>query len=137
MNDRQPNRSIDERRSGVQADKRPVVPLVPHPPPPEGARERPADDALFESDDRARHKLLRRTEQTLIAGHAEALALDGECLRKHRRITALVAAGADPDTSTELRSLSTRLGEAQRELADLRAQLDGLRRRVDPDGRLF
>jgi hypothetical protein len=62
----------------------------------------------------------------LTDGYAYALALDAECVRLLRRITALVADGVEP-SADELGRLSRRLRDAQRELAELRRRLTELR----------
>lgn len=67
-------------------------------------------------------------------GYARALALDAECVRIVRQLTELAAEEAPRE---QLRALTARLGDAQRELATLRAQLRDLRRDVDPEGRRF
>jgi hypothetical protein len=88
-------------------------------------------------DERFRRALLRRTEERLSAGYARAMRLDRECLRIMRRITSLAAAGQTADSSGELRALAARLGEAQAELASVHRELEELKRRVDPGGRLY
>jgi hypothetical protein len=70
----------------------------------------------------------------LSEGYARALALDAECVRIVRQLTELAAEDAPRE---QLRALTARLGDAQRELASLRAQLLNVRRTVDPDGRRF
>jgi hypothetical protein len=69
----------------------------------------------------------------LTDGYAYALALDAECLRLLRRITALVAEGAPP-SGDELGRLSRRLRDAQRELAEHRQRLMQLRTEAFRDG---
>jgi predicted transcriptional regulator len=88
-------------------------------------------------DDRFRRALLRRAEERLTAGYARALRLDRECLRIMRQITSLAAAGETADSSKDLRVLAGRLGEAQSELASVHRELEELKRRVDPRGRLY
>jgi hypothetical protein len=88
-------------------------------------------------DDRFRKALLRRAEERLTAGYARALRLDRECLRIMRRITSLAAAGETADSSKVLRTLAGRLGEAQAELASVHRELEELKRRVDPGGRVY
>jgi hypothetical protein len=88
-------------------------------------------------DDRFRKALLRRAEERLTAGYARALRLDRECLRIMRRITSLAAAGETADSSKDLRTLAGRLGEAQAELASVHRELEELKRRVDPGGRVY
>jgi hypothetical protein len=70
----------------------------------------------------------------LTDGYARALALEADCLTTLRGITDAAATGADPAV---LKRLATRLGDMQIELAELRAELDQLRRRIDPHGRLY
>jgi hypothetical protein len=88
-------------------------------------------------DDRSRDALLRRTEEGLTAGYTRALSLDRERVRLMHRITSLAAADDTVDPSRELRSVATRLGEAQAELAELHRELEQLKRRVDPGGLLY
>jgi hypothetical protein len=79
-------------------------------------------------------RLGERLNRHLTDGYARALTLEAECLRITRRITA-VSAGASENgapQSTELASLSRRLGETRSELANLRADLERVRRRFDP-----
>jgi hypothetical protein len=66
-------------------------------------------------------RLLEQVEHTLTDGYAQALVLEGERLRLQRE---LQADGSHPD------DLRRRLAINERELSDLRAQLDGLRLRA-------
>jgi hypothetical protein len=91
----------------------------------------------MQGDDAFRNALRRRAEETLTAGYARALLLDGECLRIMREITSLATAGETPASSPELRALALRLGEAQLEVTDLRRRLEVLKRRVDPSGQRY
>jgi len=78
------------------------------------------------------HKLL---DDELTDGYAQALAIEAECLRTMRRITAAVDAGTA--TSAEVKQLAKKLRSLQAELKALRTHLDERRRSVDPQGRLY
>jgi hypothetical protein len=77
---------------------------------------------------------LHEIEETLTAGYANALALEGERLRLERRIAA-VAAGlnteSEPPATTELATLAQQLTVADGDLAQLRALLSSLRVRAN------
>jgi hypothetical protein len=66
-------------------------------------------------------------EELLTEGYARALALEGECADIERRIAALVRDHSEQDPTRELRSLSARHGEADRNVRWLRSLLEELR----------
>lgn len=76
---------------------------------------------------------LDRIEDTLTAGYARAMALEGERRRVERRLTEVVeqlGADAGDPTPSELAGLGNRLRAADRDLAALRALLGSLRVRA-------
>ena len=76
-------------------------------------------------------------DEQLTAGYAHALLLESECVANLRRISALTEEGPSAENAEEIAKLAARLGEAQRELAELRSTLDQLRRQIDPHGNLY
>lgn len=80
----------------------------------------------------AEPRLRERLEHTLTEGYARALALEGERFRLERRMGQLAGElNGEPDPATaELATVARRLGDADAELARLRAVLKVLRART-------
>jgi hypothetical protein len=76
----------------------------------------------------AEEPTLARMEDTLTEGYAQALALEAERWRLERRIGEVAREG--PPDFEELRSLGTRLTDADGELATLRTLLGRLHERA-------
>jgi hypothetical protein len=74
-------------------------------------------------------------DDELTDGYAQALAIEAECLRTMRGITAAVDAGTG--TSDEVKQLARKLRTLQAELKALRTHLEDRRRSIDPNGRLY
>ncbi len=72
---------------------------------------------------------LDSVEDALTEGYAKALALEAERLRLERRLGE-VARGATPDRTAEIRSLGTRLVDADGEIEQLRSLLGTLQGRA-------
>src|SRR5690348_4694963 len=80
-----------------------------------------------------RDALLARIEHTLTDGYARALALEAERLRIERRIGQMAAEirhGDGERKAQEISALATRLSDADGDLAQLRGELQTLRRRA-------
>ena len=76
----------------------------------------------------AEEPTLARMEDTLTEGYAQALAIEAERWRLERRIGEVAREG--PTDFEELRSLGTRLADADGELATLRTLLGRLHERA-------
>jgi hypothetical protein len=72
---------------------------------------------------------LARIEETLTEGYARALALEAERWRLERRIGEVAREGRD-DIGDEIRSLGSRLSNADGKLTELRTMLGSLHARA-------
>jgi uncharacterized membrane protein len=85
---------------------------------------------LLEQDTDPSVPFLTELEHTLTDGYAVALDREAELMRLERRISELAHAVDGPEQAEELKELARRRRETEQEIADLRALLPGLQRRV-------
>ena len=89
-------------------------------------------DSIQELLDGAPAPTLASLEETLTAGYAQALAIEGERLRLERDLRALVRAPGPPtgDRAAEIAELTIRIDDADGRLRQLRRLLASLRLHV-------